>query len=152
MWVFKQLLTFFKAHYSIVPLGQWKGINCKQSTRWQHLSRLKASAFFSLQFFLLLWNTTTYTLDWYCHLVGDRASFICTTFIFASVQKIVIFCIHSFSFIFISRLKAWHGLGLADLNSRQKRHLCKKMFTFLHLFWFSLNGKTVLLNLIKPKW
>jgi len=26
----------------------WKGINCKQSTRWQHLSRLKASAFFSL--------------------------------------------------------------------------------------------------------
>jgi hypothetical protein len=28
---------------------QWKGINHKQSTRWQHLSRLKASAFFSLQ-------------------------------------------------------------------------------------------------------
>ncbi len=27
----------------------WKGINCKQSTRRQHLSRLKASAFFSLQ-------------------------------------------------------------------------------------------------------
>ncbi len=29
---------------------QWNGINRKQSTRWQHLSRLKASAFFfSLQ-------------------------------------------------------------------------------------------------------
>jgi hypothetical protein len=28
---------------------QLKGINRKQSTRWQHLSRLKASAFFSLQ-------------------------------------------------------------------------------------------------------
>jgi hypothetical protein len=28
---------------------KWKGINCKQSTRWQHLSWLKASAFFSLQ-------------------------------------------------------------------------------------------------------
>jgi hypothetical protein len=28
---------------------QWKGINRKQSTRWQHLSRLKSSAFFSLQ-------------------------------------------------------------------------------------------------------
>jgi hypothetical protein len=28
---------------------QWKGINRKQSTRCQHLSRLKASAFFSLQ-------------------------------------------------------------------------------------------------------
>jgi len=27
---------------------QWKGINRKQLTRWQHLSRLKASAFFSL--------------------------------------------------------------------------------------------------------
>jgi hypothetical protein len=28
---------------------QWKGINRKQSTRWQHLSQLKVSAFFSLQ-------------------------------------------------------------------------------------------------------
>jgi hypothetical protein len=28
---------------------QWKGINRKQSTRWQHLSQLKASAFFSFQ-------------------------------------------------------------------------------------------------------
>jgi hypothetical protein len=28
---------------------KWKGVNRKQSTRWQHLSRLKASAFFSLQ-------------------------------------------------------------------------------------------------------
>ncbi len=28
---------------------KWKGINRKQSTRWQHLSWLKASAFFSLQ-------------------------------------------------------------------------------------------------------
>ncbi len=30
-------------------VSQWKGINRKQSTRWQHLSQLKASAFFSLQ-------------------------------------------------------------------------------------------------------
>jgi hypothetical protein len=32
-------------------IGQWRGINRKQSTRRQHLSRLKASAFFSLQIF-----------------------------------------------------------------------------------------------------
>jgi hypothetical protein len=32
-------------------LLQWKGINRKQSTRWQHISRLKASAFFSLLIF-----------------------------------------------------------------------------------------------------
>jgi len=32
-------------------LPLWKGINRKQSTRRQHLSRLKASAFFSLQNF-----------------------------------------------------------------------------------------------------
>jgi len=32
---------------------QWKGINRKQSMRWQHLSQLKASAFFSFQFFLV---------------------------------------------------------------------------------------------------
>ncbi len=35
-------------------IQKWKGINCKQSTRWQHLSRLKASAFFSLQIFLVV--------------------------------------------------------------------------------------------------
>ncbi len=29
--------------------GQWMRINCKQSYRWQHLSQLKASAFFSMQ-------------------------------------------------------------------------------------------------------
>ncbi len=28
---------------------EWKGISCKQNARWQHLSRLKASAFFSLK-------------------------------------------------------------------------------------------------------
>ncbi len=28
---------------------KWKRINCKQSARWQHLSWLKACAFFSLQ-------------------------------------------------------------------------------------------------------
>jgi hypothetical protein len=29
--------------------SEWKGINHKQSTRWQHLSLLKASVFFSFQ-------------------------------------------------------------------------------------------------------
>ncbi len=46
--------------YSVVhwlTLKQWKGINHKQSTRWQHLSQLKASAFFSLQFFLVRYET-----------------------------------------------------------------------------------------------
>jgi hypothetical protein len=32
---------------------QWKRISCKHKARWQHLSWLKASAFFSLQIFLL---------------------------------------------------------------------------------------------------
>jgi hypothetical protein len=30
-------------------MGQWKRISCKQSARWQHLSRLKDSDFFSLE-------------------------------------------------------------------------------------------------------
>ncbi len=38
-------------------LLQWKGINRKQSTRWQHLSRLIASAFFSLQNFFSCYET-----------------------------------------------------------------------------------------------
>jgi hypothetical protein len=33
----------------IGPQSQWKRISHKQSARWQHLSRLKASAFFYLQ-------------------------------------------------------------------------------------------------------
>jgi hypothetical protein len=42
---------------------QWKGINRKQSTRWQHLSRLKASAFFSLQkFFSCCYETQSLIL------------------------------------------------------------------------------------------
>jgi hypothetical protein len=40
---------------------QWKGINRKQSTRWQHLSQLKARAFFSLQIFLVVMKYKTYT-------------------------------------------------------------------------------------------
>ncbi len=71
------LCSFLPEFYFVYIFGvailrlQWKGINCKQSTRWQHLSQLKASAFFSLQKKFCCY---TYTLDWYCHLVGDRAS------------------------------------------------------------------------------
>ncbi len=36
---------------------KWKGINCKQSTWWQHLSRLKASTFFSLHKILSCYET-----------------------------------------------------------------------------------------------
>ncbi len=45
--------NFFGADICIIEIWQcfmqWKGINRKQSTRWQHRPRLKASAFFSLQ-------------------------------------------------------------------------------------------------------
>ncbi len=34
---------------SFQKVSQWKRISCKQNARWQHLSGLKASAFFSLQ-------------------------------------------------------------------------------------------------------
>jgi hypothetical protein len=40
-----------------VRLSKWKGINRKQNTRWQHLSCLKASAFFSLQNFFSCYET-----------------------------------------------------------------------------------------------
>ncbi len=45
--VFNKLERLFLKGPSI--RAQWKGINRKQITRWQHLSQLKASAFFSLQ-------------------------------------------------------------------------------------------------------
>ena len=42
----------------LIPLDcEWKGINRKQSTRWQHLSQLKASVFFSLQIFFSFYET-----------------------------------------------------------------------------------------------
>jgi hypothetical protein len=48
-------LNFLNSHTKtnifLIRSNQWKGINRKQSTRWQHLSRLKANAFFSLQIF-----------------------------------------------------------------------------------------------------
>ncbi len=50
----KDLPSFLWANPTKTWESQWKGINRKQSTRWQHLSRLKASAFFSLQFFLVV--------------------------------------------------------------------------------------------------
>ncbi len=50
--IFDQIFTFLSAWMLMTktkPLDvEWKGINCKQSTRWQHLYRLKASVFFSL--------------------------------------------------------------------------------------------------------
>ncbi len=48
--VVKKMIQKFKREKTI----QWKGIDCKQSTRWQHLSRLKDSAFFPLQIFLVV--------------------------------------------------------------------------------------------------
>ncbi len=41
-------------HFIFIITYEWKGINRKQSTRWQQLSRLEASAFFSLQIFLVV--------------------------------------------------------------------------------------------------
>jgi len=55
--------------------GQWEAINRKQITRWQHVSRLKASSFSSWKKIIIVKNATAYTWDWYCHLVVDRASF-----------------------------------------------------------------------------
>ena len=48
-WEFRCQSEAAKLTLKVLDIGQWKGINCKQSTRWQHLSRLKASVFFSLQ-------------------------------------------------------------------------------------------------------
>ncbi len=50
-FIFKNLYQFsFKIDEILWrALMKWKGINHKQSTRWQHLSQLKASAYFSLQ-------------------------------------------------------------------------------------------------------
>jgi hypothetical protein len=36
--------TFYNGARRFKKCKQWKRINCKQSARWQHLSRLKASA------------------------------------------------------------------------------------------------------------
>jgi hypothetical protein len=42
---------------------QWKGINRKQNTRWQHLSQLKTSVFFSLQNFFSCYETQQLILE-----------------------------------------------------------------------------------------
>jgi hypothetical protein len=54
--------------------SKWEAINHKQITRWQHVSRLKASSFSSWKKIIIVKNATAYTWDWYCHLVVDRTS------------------------------------------------------------------------------
>ncbi len=51
-----QATDSFSPVFSRVMSGfvHWNRISCKRITRWQHLSRSKASAFFSLQFFLFV--------------------------------------------------------------------------------------------------
>ncbi len=58
----------------VIKSYQWKGSNCKQSTRWQHISQLKANAFCVVGKINYCGLKHDYTWDWYCHLVGDRAS------------------------------------------------------------------------------
>jgi hypothetical protein len=48
------LYFYYKGQKKELHFNEWKGINRKQSTRWQHLSQLKASALFSVQIFLIV--------------------------------------------------------------------------------------------------
>jgi hypothetical protein len=50
---------------ALVPkmLVKWKRISCEQSTRWKHLSQLKASAFISLQKIVCEEMQQLYTCD-----------------------------------------------------------------------------------------
>jgi hypothetical protein len=58
LFLFLKGVTGALAPFSYLVLKeQWKEINRKQSTRWQHLSWLKASAVFSLQKFFSCYET-----------------------------------------------------------------------------------------------
>ncbi len=64
-----------KVIVNVSEFKQWKGSNHKQSARWQHVSRLKASALlFGKINYGGFKNTAAYTWDWYYNLVGGRAS------------------------------------------------------------------------------
>jgi hypothetical protein len=43
------MLNANNLRHSNLNMTEWEMISCKQSTRWQHLSQLKASVFLSLQ-------------------------------------------------------------------------------------------------------
>ncbi len=58
----------------MLAFNQWEAINCKQITRWQHVSRLKLAHSALGKKIIIAKNATAYTWDWYCHLVIDRAS------------------------------------------------------------------------------
>jgi hypothetical protein len=47
-WIVAAPIYITREQYSI----KWKRINCKQSARWQHLSRLKASTFLFEKYFV----------------------------------------------------------------------------------------------------
>ncbi len=53
--IINNLDTHHNIMLSVIDVvSQWKRISCKHNTRRQHLSQLKASAFFSLHFFLVV--------------------------------------------------------------------------------------------------
>ncbi len=52
----RQMVRAVKQSIIFLDVYEWKRINCKQIVRWQHLSRLKASAFlFEFFFFFFFW-------------------------------------------------------------------------------------------------
>jgi hypothetical protein len=79
-----------KTNKLLVFENQWKGINRKQSTRWQHLSQLKARAFFSLQIFFSCYETQQLILATGTAIWWVTASFhhtFCTKFVPVAMRK-----------------------------------------------------------------
>ncbi len=101
--------TLFCQNYPIL----WKGINRKQSTRWQHLSRLKASVFFSLQIFFCYHETQqlilgTGTAIWWLTEPHCRISIFLIKINF--VQNFTFFCLKIY-FVIITESKGPYSKG-----------------------------------------
>jgi hypothetical protein len=120
-------LNIFICFIVRVVSKQWKGINRKQSTRWQHLSQLKASTFFSLQKNLVVIKHSNLYLGhvlpsggWQSligFITGDTKVNIQTLQLFTKMTKK--------ERIFKGNFKAKQGLGAKPRGIRKRGGKCK---------------------------
>jgi hypothetical protein len=101
--------------------------------------------FFSLQFFYMLWNTATYTWDWYCHLVGGRASFCYISLTFAFALDDFKSLLQNFSLVWTSSKCVHFRLGDGkSLKSQYPSYLDLRMTRQVYYHHATAAGSTIL--------
>ncbi len=119
--------------FLFLVIKEWKGINRKQSTRWQHLSRLKANAFFCLQIFLVVMKHSNLYLGLVLPSCGWQSLII-----FQSAMMLKIFKISIFDMVMQRNLSRIIPVQIVqDFEIRLGYLMCKLVFHYYHYKMYS---------------